>query len=304
MPEVKTGVICMAYGSPVGTDEDDGIEPYYTHIRGGRKPSPEALVELRERYHAIGGSPLTEITRAQARALAERLGLPVFAGMKHAPPFIADAAGEARSAGIERLVGLPLAPHYAEMSLGAYFVSLREAWDRELIAVRGFHDHPAFIAAVRSLLSESMADFEPERIFFTAHSLPARIEADGDPYRQRLLESCRLVAEGSALPQWEFAFQSASHTGEPWLGPDLLECLARAGARSALVCPIGFVADHLEILYDIDVEAMAFAREQGIELRRTQSFNARPEFIEAMAAVVRDVLNAPSTAQSAGIMRQ
>ncbi len=302
MPDAKTGVLCMAYGSPAGTDENDGIEPYYSHIRGGRKPSPEALAELRERYRAIGGSPLTEITRAQARALAARLGLPVFVGMKHAPPFIADAAAEARSAGIERLVGLPLAPHYAEMSLGAYFASLRQAWDGELIVVRGFHDHPAFIAAVRNLLAEALVDFEPERIFFTAHSLPARIEATGDPYRERLLESCRLVAEGSALPEWEFAFQSASHTGEPWLGPDLLDSLARSGVRRALVCPIGFVADHLEILYDIDVEAIAFAREHGVDLRRTQSFNTRPEFVDALVAVVGDALVTSSPAQSAGIM--
>jgi len=294
----------MAYGSPAGTDENDGIERYYTHIRGGRKPSPEALAELRERYRAIGGSPLTEITRGQARALAARLELPVFAGMKHAPPFIADAAAEARSAGIERLVGLPLAPHYAEMSLGAYFTSLRQAWDGELIVVRGFHDHPAFIAAVRNLLAEALVDFEPERIFFTAHSLPARIEAAGDPYRERLLESCRLVAEGSALPEWEFAFQSASHTGEPWLGPNLLDSLARSDVRRALVCPIGFVADHLEILYDIDVEAIAFAREHGIDLRRTQSFNSRPEFVDALVAVVGDALVTSSAAQSAGIMTE
>ena len=294
----------MAYGSPTGTDGDDGIEPYYTHIRGGRKPSPEALADLRERYRAIGGSPLTEITRAQARALAARLGLPVFAGMKHAPPFIADAAAEARSVGIERLVGLTLAPHYAEMSLGAYFASLRRTWDGDLIVVRGFHDHPAFIAAVRNLLAEALANFEPERIFFTAHSLPARIEAAGDPYRERLVESCRLVAEGSALPEWEFAFQSASHTGEPWLGPNLLDSLARSGVRRALVCPIGFVADHLEILYDIDVEAMAFARDHRIELRRTRSFNTRPEFIDALAAVVNDALVTSSQAESAGIMTE
>ncbi len=294
----------MAYGSPAGTDENDGIEPYYSHIRGGRKPSPEALAELRERYRAIGGSPLTEITRAQARALAARLGLPVFAGMKHAPPFIADAAAEARNAGIERLVGLPLAPHYAEMSLGAYFASLRQAWDGELILVRGFHDHPAFIAAVRNLLAEALVDFEPERIFFTAHSLPARIEATGDPYRERLLESCRLVAEGSAMPEWEFAFQSASHTGEPWLGPNLLDSLARTDVRRALVCPIGFVADHLEILYDIDIEAMAFAREHGVDLRRTQSFNTRPEFVDALVAVVGDALVTSSPTQSAGIMTE
>ena len=289
----------MAYGSP---DGEEGIEPYYTHIRGGRPPSAESLAELRGRYRAIGGSPLTEITRAQARALAARLDLPVFAGMKHAPPFIADAAAEARAAGIERLVGLPLAPHYAEMSQGAYFAALRQAWDGELTLVRGFHDHPAFVSAARALLDDALAGFEPDRIFFTAHSLPARVEAAGDRYRERLLESCRLVAEGTDLPEWEFAFQSASHTGEPWLGPDLLEALARSHVRRALVCPIGFVADHLEILYDIDVEAMAVARKHGIELRRTQSFNARPEFIDALAVVVRDAVNADSRPQGARIM--
>jgi protoporphyrin/coproporphyrin ferrochelatase len=286
----------MAYGSP---DGDEGIEPYYTHIRGGRPPSAEALAELRGRYRAVGGSPLTAITRAQARALAEHIQMPVFAGMKHAPPFIADAAAEARAAGVERLVGLPLAPHYAEMSLGAYLDALRKAWEGELILVRGFHDHPAFVTAVRTLLDEALAGFEPDRIFFTAHSLPARIEAADNGYRERLLESCRLVAAGPQLPEWEFAFQSASHTGEPWLGPDLLEALAQSRVHRALVCPIGFVADHLEILYDIDVEAMAFARQHRIELRRTQSFNTRPEFIDALAAVVRDALKAESRTQGA-----
>jgi len=294
-----TAVLCMAYGSP---DGEEGIEPYFTHIRGGRPPSPEALEELRGRYRATGGSPLTEITRAQSRALAERLGVPVFAGMKHAPPFISDAAAEARAAGIERLVGLPLAPHYAEMSVGAYLAALRAAWDGELVFVRGFHDHPAFIAAVRALLAEAMEDFEPEVIFFTAHSLPARIDAAGDHYRDRLMESCRLVAEGMRLPDWEFAFQSASHTGEPWLGPDLLEAITQAQVRRALVCPIGFVADHLEILYDIDIEAMDAAAEQRIELRRTRSFNARPEFIAALAAVVNDALKTASRTHGARIM--
>jgi len=289
----------MAYGSPDGAE---GIEPYFTHIRGGRTPSAAALEDLRRRYHAIGGSPLTEITRAQAGALAMRLGMPVFAGMKHAPPFIAEAAAQARAAGVQRLVGLPLAPHYADMSVGAYLASLREAWDGELIFVRGFHDHPAFVSAVRGLIAEALSGFEPERIFFTAHSLPARIEDAGDRYRERLMESCRLVAEGWALPDWEFAFQSASHTGEPWLGPDLLDALARAQVQRALVCPIGFVADHLEILYDIDVEAMGFAREHGIELRRTRSFNSRPEFIDALASVVRDALEAGAPAQGARII--
>lgn len=288
-PDRPTGVLCMAYGSPLG---EAGIEEYYTHIRGGRKPSPESLEELKSRYRAIGGSPLTDITRAQAAAIGERLGWPSFVGMKHAVPFIADGAAGAARAGVKRLVGLPLAPHFAQMSLGAYEHSLEEAWDGELVFVRGFHDHPAFIAAVRRLLSEALEEAWPDRLFFTAHSLPARIVAEGDGYHDRLLQSCELVEAGMKLPEWEFAFQSASSTGEPWLGPDLLSAIERSGARDVLVCPIGFVADHLEILYDLDVEAQAFARLHGIRLRRTASFNTRPDFISAMARVVSDSIRA------------
>lgn len=277
----------MAYGSP---DGEPGIARYYTHIRGGRPPSREALDELTGRYRAIGGSPLTEITRQQAAALSARTGLPAFVGMKHASPFIADGAAEARRAGIEQLVGLPLAPHYARMSLGGYQRALREAWDRELVFIPGFHDHPAFVRATQQLLAEALADAVPERVFFTAHSLPARIIAEGDPYRDQLLESCRLVAAGMELPAWQFAFQSASHTGEPWLGPDLLEAVEASRAADVLVCPIGFVADHLETLYDLDVEAKAFALGRGIRIRRTPSFNARPEFVDALAHVVADAL--------------
>jgi ferrochelatase len=274
----------MAYGSP--RSEAD-LEAYFTHIRGGRPPSPEALEELRGRYRAVAGSPLEDITRRQAAALGRRLGLPTFVGMKHAPPFIAEGAAEARAAGVERLVGLPLAPHFARMSLGAYQTALMRAWSGPLEFVAGFHDHPAFIAALCGLLREATAGWEPDRVLFTAHSLPCRIIAEGDRYDERLLETCRLVAGAVALPPWEFAFQSASHTGEPWLGPDLLEALERSGARRPLICPIGFVADHLEILYDIDVEAAAWAGERGLELRRTASFNDRPDFIEALAEVVR-----------------
>jgi ferrochelatase len=278
----------MAYGSPTS---EEGIEAYYTHIRGGRKPSPEALEELKSRYRAIGGSPLTAITRQQAAAIGDRLGLPAFVGMKHAEPFIAEGAAEAASAGVSRLIGVPLAPHFADMSLGSYQRSLEQAWPGELTFLRGFHDHPAFIKAVRELLLESLEESWPDRLFFTAHSLPARIVAEGDGYQDRLLESCRLVSEGMKLPPWEFAFQSASTTGEPWLGPDLLTAIELSGATDVLVCPIGFVADHLEILYDLDVEAQAFARARDLKLRRTTSFNTRPEFIAAMAAIVSDAID-------------
>ena len=289
MAEVRTGILCMAYGSPV---DAAAIEPYYTHIRGGRTPSPAALEELTSRYRAIGSSPLSAITRAQAAALSALTGLPTFTGFKHAPPFIGDGAREAAEQGITRLIGLPLAPHYARMSLGAYQRALAEAWDGELIFISGFHDHPAFIEAVVSLLREAIAQGEAERLFFTAHSLPERIIGEGDGYQDNLLESCRLVAARMELPPWEFAFQSASTTGEPWLGPDLLEAVERSASRSVLVCPIGFVADHLEVLYDLDVEAQRFAAEKRIVIRRTASFNDRPEFIRALAAVTTDAMAA------------
>ena len=216
----------MAYGSPA-TEADIG--PYYTHIRGGRAPSSESLEDLTRRYRAIGRSPLSEITRAQATALSDVTGLPTFVGMKHAPPFIADGAAAAQRHGVERLVGLPLAPHFARMSVGAYEHSLRQAWPGELVFVRGFHDHPAFVDAVRVLLREALADSAPELLIFTAHSLPARILAEGDPYR------------------------------------------------------------------DLDVEAQEFARGKGIRLRRTASFNARPEFVQALAAVTLQALAATSS---------
>lgn len=285
MSRDSTGVLCMAYGSP-RTEGD--VEAYFTHIRGGRPPPAEALEELKSRYRAIGGSPLETITKRQAAALAVRLDMPVFAGMKHSRPFIADAAAEARAAGVHRLIGLPLAPHFARMSVGAYEAALAQAWSGPCEFIGGFHDHPAFIEALRALLDQAMTGWRPERVVFTAHSLPARIVGEGDRYDLRLLETCELVAARAAeLPPWEFAFQSASHTGEPWLGPDLLEALERSDARRVLVCPIGFVADHLEVLYDIDVEARSWARAHGVELRRTASFNDRPEFIQALVEIVR-----------------
>jgi ferrochelatase len=276
----------MAYGAP---RNDSQVETYFTHIRGGRRPSEEALTHLRHRYQAIGGSPLEEITRRQAAALASRLAMRTQVGMKHAPPFIAEAVAQIKAEGYERIVALPLAPHFARMSVGGYERAIREVWDGELEFIGGFSEHPAFIRAAAGLVREGLQGYSPERVFFTAHSLPERIIAEGDRYDERLLESARRVAEQVQLDvPWEFAYQSASATGEPWLGPDLLDAVDQSGARNVLVCPIGFVSDHLEILYDIDKEAQEFASEHRIELRRTQMFNDRPEFIEALAEVVED----------------
>ena len=180
-----------------------------------------------------------------------------------------------------------LAPHYSRMSVGEYRERVDHALDGRagLVFVESWHDNGPFLDVLADRVRGTDA-----HVVFTAHSLPARIIAEGDPYRDQLLESCRLVAAGMDLPPWELAFQSASQTGEPWLGPDLLEAIEKSGAQDALVCPIGFVADHLEILYDLDVEAQAFARDHGIRIRRTRSFNAEPQFIEALARIVADAL--------------
>jgi ferrochelatase len=284
----------MAYGSP---SDDAAIAAYYTHIRGGRPPSPERLADLTMRYHAIGGSPLNRVTAEQAAALGDRLGMPAFVGMKHAPPFIADGAVLAATAGVDRLIALPLAPHFARMSFGGYESAVRAAWPDEAIFVKGFHTHPAFVAAVQMLLGEALRDFAPEQVFFTAHSLPQRIVTEGDDYPGRLHESCRLVAAGCDIPPWSLAFQSASETGEPWLGPSLIDAIAASGARTALVCPIGFVADHLEILYDVDIATIDWGREHGVRIRRTRSFNADPAFIAALADGYAEVAAAEEIAR-------
>ena len=290
----------MAYGTP-STIED--VPAYLADIVGGRPTRPEAVEELSERYRRIGGSsPLMEITGRQAGALARELGLPVYVGMKHWTPRIGEAAARALAGGAERIVGLVLAPHYSRMSIGGYRERLEGALDgsAELVFIESWHDHPPFLDVLaervrRSLASRPVADGERvrPRLVFTAHSLPERILAAGDPYRDQLLETSRGVAERVGSEQWSFAFQSESATGEPWLGPDILdelETLAETGVRSVLVVPIGFVSDHLEILWDIDVEAREKAAELGLELDRTASLNDDPAFIRALASLVRQAV--------------
>jgi len=276
----------MAYGSP---EEPSDIPAYYSDIRGGRPVSDQAVRELEERYRRIGGhSPLNEITEAQRGALEEVLGLRVYAGMKHWRPWIAEAVHEALADGAERIVGLVLAPHYSRISIGGYRERLEGALagSADLVFIESWHDHEPFLAVLADRVRDADA-----HVVFTAHSLPARILDEGDPYRDQLLETSRLVAERAGVPEWSFAFQSASATGEPWLGPDILEELERLHAddvREVLVCPVGFVADHLEILWDIDVEAREKAAQLGLELTRTDSLNDDPEFVEALAELVRE----------------
>jgi protoporphyrin/coproporphyrin ferrochelatase len=285
---MNAAVILMAYGSPA-TAED--VPAYLADIREGRSVSQEAIDELTERYRRIGGrSPLDKITEAQRAALESELRVPVFVGMKHWRPRIADAVEEALAGGAETVVGLVLAPHYSRLSIAGYRERLEQALQRraELVFVESWHDHGPFVDA----LAERVRGFEGH-VVFTAHSLPARILQDGDPYRDQLLETSRLVAERAALEDWSFAFQSASTTGETWLGPDILEeldTLAANGVQRVLVCPVGFVSDHLEILWDLDIEAREKAAGLGLELERIESLNDDPAFIRALTALVRESL--------------
>jgi ferrochelatase len=277
-------VVLMAYGSP---SEPEDVRPYLEDVRGGRPVSEEAVQELAERYRRIGGrSPLDDVTEAQRAALERELGAPVFVGMKHWQPRIAEAVEAALAAGATRIVGVVLAPHYSRLSVGGYRERLESALGgrAELVLVESWHDELAFV----DVLAERVRGTDAW-VVFTAHSLPERILADGDPYREQLLETARLVAERAGLERWSFAFQSASATGEPWLGPHVLEELERlraAGVREVLVTPVGFVSDHLEILWDLDIEAREKAEELGLELSRIESLNDDPAFVRALANVV------------------
>jgi ferrochelatase len=282
--DARTAVVLMAYGSP---ERAADIPAYFSDIRGGRPVRPEAVAELAERYRRIGGSPLNEITEAQRAALERELGLPVFVGMKHWDPWIADAVERALAGGAERLVGLVLAPHYSRLSIGGYRERLERALAgrAELVFVESWYDHGPYL----DILAERVRGTEAH-VVFTAHSLPERILADGDPYRDQLLETSRLVAARAGVERWSFAFQSESPTREPWLGPDILVELGNLhaqGVRDVLVAPVGFVCDHLEILWDLDVAARERAAELGLALDRIESLNADPAFVQGLAGLVR-----------------
>jgi protoporphyrin/coproporphyrin ferrochelatase len=284
----------MAYGSP---ERIRDIRPYLEDIREGRPVSDEAVEELSERYRRIGGrSPLDEVTERQRAALEQELGIPVFVGMKHRRPRIAEAVEAALGGGAERIVGIVLAPHYSALSIAGYRERLEAALAgrAELRFVESWHDHEPFLDVLAGRVRGTDA-----HVVFTAHSLPERILAMGDPYRDELLETSRLVAERAGVEHWSFAFQSASATGEPWLGPDILEeldDLHARGVRKVLVCPVGFVSDHLEILWDIDVEARERAADLGLQLDRIESLNDDPAFVRALAELVRQAVRVPSAA--------
>jgi protoporphyrin/coproporphyrin ferrochelatase len=287
-------VVLMAYGSPERLED---VPAYYADIRGGRPVDPEVLAELVERYRRLGidkGSPLNAITEETRAALERELGLPVFTGMRHWTPRIAEAAEAALDRGIRTIVGLVLAPHYSRMSIGRYRELLEDAVAAraEVLFVESWGDDPGFL----DLLADRVRGTDAH-VVFTAHSLPARILEEGDPYEVQLLQTCRLIAERAALRNWSFSYQSQSATGEPWLGPDILDHLAElhgTEVRRVLVCPVGFVADHLEIRWDIDTEARDRAAELGMVLDRIEMPNADPSFVSVLAGLVRHRLALPS----------
>ncbi|MDV3244348.1 MAG: ferrochelatase [Nitrososphaerales archaeon] len=293
-------VVLMAYGTPRSMKD---VEAYYTHIRGGRKPTPEELDNLIERYEAIGGtSPLIEITERERAGLESSLRAAgsetkVYAAMKHSPPFVADVVKEASEDGAEELLALALAPHYSRMSVGSYISSVKEANEglsrkMKLSLVESWHDNPVLIRVWSDRIRDAASRMAGAYwLVFSAHSLPERILSEGDPYKDQLLHTCGLITHEVGKKEWSFSFQSAGHTPEPWLGPDLvehLESLRGKGETRFLIAPVGFVSDHLEILYDIDVECSQWARDSGVSLSRCRSLNDSKEFVGCLFSIVKE----------------
>lgn len=301
----KIGVLVMAYGSPA---DRDAVEPYYTHIRRGRQPEKDALAELIQRYDAIGGSPLPGITRNQARVLTERLNrmstgevfLP-FVGFKHASPFIEDAVAAMGAAGIERFVAVAMAPQYSAFSIDGYLqramAAARHAGVSMVASVRTWYREPAFTQywahAIRQLRPIAGHPGARRAVVFSAHSLPVQILGQHDPYPTEVADSARAIARAAGLGDYTFAWQSAGRTDEPWLGPPIeteLRTLRENGVRDFLLCPVGFVADHLEVLYDDDIVCRQLIESLGGTYLRAPMPNANPEFMAAPADAVRRAL--------------
>ena len=287
----KTGVLLMAHGTPSSLDE---MPEYLRLVRGGRPPSPELVAEMRHNYEAIGGrSPLTDITLAQREALATRLGpdVPVVAGMRNWRPFIEDALADLAACGVSRVVGIPLAPQFSTLSVIKYFDAATNALPAgmSLVRVESFHDHPLLVDAFAERLAAAQAAPD-ETVVFTAHSLPERVIRAGDPYADEVAATARAVASRAGVSRYLLAYQSAGRTPEPWIGPDIGDVIAeeaRGGARRFLVAPVGFVCDHTEILFDIDIQAKNAAGAAGATLRRTESLNTSPTFIAMLEELVR-----------------
>jgi ferrochelatase len=288
---MTSGVLLMAHGTPTSLDE---MPEYLTLVRGGRPPSAELIDEMRHNYEAIGGrSPLTELTMAQAAALRARLGpsVPVAVGMRNWRPFIKDALADLAAAPVTRIIGIPLAPQFSALSVGKYFEAAGRALPEGVAfeAVESFHAHPLLVEAFAARILEA-APTADETVILTAHSLPVRVVESGDLYATEVAATAAAVAARAGVGRYHVAYQSAGRTPEPWIGPDLsslIRDLALDGARRFLVAPIGFVCDHTEILFDIDVQAREAAAACGARLRRTESLNTSPAFIAMLEDLVR-----------------
>ena len=290
---MTVGVLVMAYGTP--RDRDD-IETYYTDIRRGRPPTPELLADLVRRYDALGGTfPLRDITDRQVGRIRARLGprYAVTLGTKHSTPKVEDGVRELADSGVERIVGLVLAPHYSRFSIGEYAERAEKAAaERGLVAetVSSWHLLPDYLAFLQRAVADALSRVpDGSRVVFTAHSLPQRILAAGDPYPQQLEETAGAVASSMSLSDWSVGWQSAGRTPEPWLGPDVLDIVRTAaadGVPGLVVCACGFIADHLEVAYDLDIEAAGVARELGLPFARTASVNDDEVVMNALAGVV------------------
>jgi protoporphyrin/coproporphyrin ferrochelatase len=290
-------VILMAYGSP---DRLADVPDYYADIRGGRPIAPELLDDLVARYRGLGiddtgaPSPLNAITEQTRAALERVLGIPVLTGMRHWDPRIATAVETALERGHDVLAGLVLAPHWSSLSIARYESLFDEAvaGRAETRFVREWGTDTGFVDVLARRIRD-VPGAADSHVVFTAHSLPARIVETGDTYHDALLETSRLVADRATISDWSFAFQSASPTGEPWLGPDILdhlEALRERGVSSVIACPVGFVSDHLEIRWDLDVEAAERSRELGLRFARIEMPNAAPDMVDVLAGIVRQEL--------------
>ncbi|MCZ8538456.1 ferrochelatase [Paenisporosarcina quisquiliarum] len=304
MTKKTMGLLVMAYGTPY---KEEDLERYYTHIRHGRPPSPEALTDLRDRYRAIGGiSPLAKITDDQAAALRDRLNavqdeieFKLYIGLKHIEPFVEDAVEQMHKDGITEAVSIVLAPHFSTFSIKSYNGRAKETAEKlggpHITSVESWYDEPKFIQYWSEKVSETFNSMSEEQrakacLIVSAHSLPEKIIANGDPYPNQLKETADLIAQSAGVENYEVGWQSAGQTPEPWIGPDVQdltrELHEQKGYSTFVYTPVGFVADHLEVLFDNDYECKVVTDEIGATYYRPEMPNTQPLFIDAMSDVV------------------
>ena len=305
----KTGLLVMHYGTPASLDE---VLPYYTHIRHGNPPSDEALQDLVDRYKAIGGpSPLAHVSERQAELIQQGLAkrgveAKLYVGAKHTHPFIEEAVAQMVADGIEDAVAVVLAPQYSSFSVVAYKRYIDKGLAEHKPGLRmevleRWGTLPELIDGLAARVSQELDGWNPNEtlVIFSAHSLPEKIMAAGDPYQEELLETSRLVAEAAGVKHWTFGFQSASQTGEPWLGPDILDVIEEnAGQyKNIVACTVGFVSDHLEVLYDLGIEAREKCEELGLGFRRAATVGEDADVMDGVARLAAELLRTPAAAK-------